>query len=104
MPMNRRSFFRSMGILAGTMALDPEQLLWKPTKKIFIPSEKTILALLEEKMAVAMATMSRMLAEEIYRPSPVFIALTSGGPGDIIEAELINPKLIWRPMEIGRNA
>jgi hypothetical protein len=35
--MNRRGFFGSLAALTGTMALDPERLLWRPTKTIFIP-------------------------------------------------------------------
>ena len=28
---------------AGLLAVDPEELLWRPTKKIFIPSPKKII-------------------------------------------------------------
>ena len=36
--MNRRGFFRALGILSASMVLDPEELLWVPGKKtIFIP-------------------------------------------------------------------
>jgi hypothetical protein len=69
--MDRRTFFRSMGVLAGAFALDPEELLWKPTKKIFIPPDKTAIALIEARMNEAVRKMTEALVREIYQPSPL---------------------------------
>lgn len=35
--MNRRGFLGSLLTAAAALTLDPEELLWKPTRKIFIP-------------------------------------------------------------------
>jgi hypothetical protein len=94
--MDRRTFFRSMGVLAGAFALDPEELLWRPTKKIFIPPDKTAFALIEARMNEAVRKMTEALAREIYQPSPLFIALQDGKAGEYIGARLIPPREFYK--------
>ena len=40
--MNRRGLLGALAGLLGTAVLDPEALLWKPTKTIFIPPPPAI--------------------------------------------------------------
>jgi hypothetical protein len=40
--MNRRVFLKAFPALMGAFALDPEELLWKPIKTIFIPPAASI--------------------------------------------------------------
>ncbi len=35
--MDRRAFLSTITAVAATAALDPERLLWRPTRTIFIP-------------------------------------------------------------------
>jgi hypothetical protein len=48
--MNRRDFFNRIAMFAGAMVLDPEELLWTPSKKIFIPPYAPIYDLLVFRM------------------------------------------------------
>lgn len=38
---NRRSFLKSIAVGLGALAVDPEELIWRPTKTIFIPEPAT---------------------------------------------------------------
>lgn len=40
MAASRRDFLRRAALAAGLLAIDPKELLWRPTKKIFIPPPK----------------------------------------------------------------
>ena len=39
---NRRDFLRSAIAAVGMLAVDPEELLWRPTKTIFIPPPRKL--------------------------------------------------------------
>ena len=53
--MNRRGFLGSTLLGALSLSLDPEQLLWTPSKKIFIPSLKR----LERPLGIAWDTIKK---------------------------------------------
>lgn len=69
--MNRRGFLRAFPALLGAIALDPEELLWKPTKTIFIPPAPMVLAW-EKISEAALKHIVPKLADAIFKPSPLF--------------------------------
>lgn len=69
--MNRRQFlFRTLPAIAATMALDPEALLWAPTKTIFIPTTVRV-ATWDEIDAVMMRHIP-ILVDRFYEPSSLY--------------------------------
>lgn len=47
--MNRRDFLTRAVVAATALAIDPEELLWKPTKTIFLPlTQRTLTATVSE--------------------------------------------------------
>jgi hypothetical protein len=62
--------------MAGTMALDPEALLWKPTKTIFIPGTVRV-ATWDEISAVTMKHVIPKLVDHFFKEDPLFRRLKS---------------------------
>jgi hypothetical protein len=95
--MNRRGFLGSLAAFAGTLALDPEKLLWRPGKLISIPRSATRQFVITG-VAVSVSTMRLALAaqEEFNSTLSAQIEIWAGGEqlkiGDVITIAMPKPR------------
>lgn len=88
--MNRRGFLNLLGIGAATAAVDPERLLWTPTKKIFIPAPRqpilfknysvSIPVTLDEINRLTLKYMGPNLVKSVFEDDPFLEYLRSTDP------------------------
>lgn len=76
-------------MMAGAFALDPDELLWKPTKKIFIPPATSVEQTWEAIASVMQKKLTPKLIDMVFHRDPLFIALRDAKPGDVIESRVI---------------
>lgn len=74
--MDRRGFLRLFPALVGAMTIDPEELLWKPIKTIFIP-DTVRLATWEEIDALTLKYIVPKLIDQLFTTSPIYSYLAT---------------------------
>ena len=109
--MDRRQFLTRISAMAAAAVLDPEILLWKPTKRIFIP-ETVHIANWEEISRITLDRIMPKLLDNLFQESPLFIKLRTADNHDkakaidqdfhLVSCQVVPPQDIYVRQECSR--